>query len=178
LYLLLRVLTEARGITRVLELGAGISTSLITQWVAAHDAESVHVDDDEEWLKATLPGDARSTGVYAPLANTVAGGKNIKWYDTDQPAGTFDLVLVDGPQAWNPESRFNRLGILNWMPSVLSDEFVVVVDDSSRPGEHQLVADLADLIERGGQPVHRRHVVGGNSQTLLASDAHRFAAYL
>jgi hypothetical protein len=180
LYLLLRILTEARGIQRVLELGAGISTSLIAQWVASREGvSSVHVDDDEQWLAMTVPENPRITPVFAPLKTMNVAGHAIQWYDTPAPAGPFDLVLIDGPQAWNAENRFHRLGVLTWLPENLNDEFIVLVDDSSRPGEHLLVGELETVvISSRDVPVHRRHVVGANSQTLLVTDAHRFAAYL
>lgn len=179
LYLLLRILTEAQGIQRVLELGAGISTSLIAQWVASREGvSSVHVDDDEQWLAMTVPENPRITPVFAPLKAMSVGGHDIQWYDASAPAGPFDLVLVDGPQAWNAENRYHRLGVLTWLPEHLSDEFIVLVDDASRPGEHLLVGELEQAVASRDAPVHRRHVVGANSQTLLVTDAHRFAAYL
>ncbi|MFA4928242.1 MAG: hypothetical protein WC558_06980 [Patulibacter sp.] len=178
LYLLLRILNEGAGISRVLELGVGISTSIITQWVEAHDGTSVHVDDDAGWLEATVPAGDRVSALHAPLGSRTIGDRQIEWYDVAMPEGGFDLLLVDGPQAWNAANRFNRLGVLDWTPDVLAEEFVVVIDDSARPGEHRLAGEMERVIRASGRSVHRRDVVGANSQTLLVSDAYRFAAYL
>lgn len=178
LYLLLRILTGPARISRVLELGVGVSTHLIAQWVRAHDGTSVHVDDDCEWLEATVPDHDRITRIHAKLSATVVGERTIEWYDAPQPSRTFDLVLVDGPQAWTAGTRYNRLGVLQWLPDILAEEFIVLVDDASRPGERELVDEIEKRLAATGRSVARRPVLGGNSQELVMTDRFRFAAYL
>ncbi|UUY02898.1 hypothetical protein LRS13_19760 [Svornostia abyssi] len=177
LYLLLSILREGE-FSRVLELGVGKSTSLIQQWAAAHEAETVHVDDDAEWLALTVKDQPGATAIHAPLRPTSVAGHKIDWYGADRPPGGFDLVLVDGPQAWTGDLKFNRLGALEWVPDVLAPEFIVLIDDASRPGERELATLAEAKLRNAGLEVQPRDVVGSNSQALLVTPKYRFAAYL
>jgi hypothetical protein len=176
LYALLTLLREGQ-FSRVLELGVGKSTSLFQQWAEAHDAETVHIDDDSDWLQSTVSDRAGSSAVHAPLTPRRVLDRDIRWYDAQRPAGRFDLVLVDGPQAWVRQSRYDRLGVLDWLPDVLADEFVLVIDDASRPGEQMLVRAAEQLLMARDEVVSRE-MIGGNSQVLIATSRYRFAGYL
>lgn len=177
LYLLLILLREGE-FHRVLELGVGKSTALLQQWASAHQAETAHVDDDAGWLEATVIDQPGSTAIHAPLATRTVLGREIEWYGSKPPSGRFDLVLVDGPQAWHSDNRYNRLGVLDWIPDILAEHFVLVVDDASRPGEQALVRTAERRLRASRPEVISREVIGGNSQALLATPRYRFAGFL
>jgi len=177
LYVLLSLLREG-DFQRVLELGVGKSTALLQQWAEAHGAETEHIDDDDGWLEATVQKRAGSTAVHAPLARSTVLGRDIQWYNTEPPSGKFDLVLVDGPQAWCGHDRYNRLGVLHWLPEILADGFVLVIDDASRSGERALVRAAEQEVRAACPQVVSREVIGGNSQAIIATPRYRFAAYL
>ena len=177
LYVLLILLRDG-GFHRVLELGVGKSTELLQQWAGSHDAETSHVDDNAGWLEATVKDRPGSTRIHAPLAKRAVLGHDIEWYGTERPPGKFDLVLVDGPQAWHGEARYNRLGVLNWLPDILAEDFVLVVDDASRRGEQALVRAAEQRLRASRSGVMSREVIGSNSQVLLATPRYRWAAYL
>jgi hypothetical protein len=174
LYTLLLATTQHRP-ERVLEIGVGLSTRLLRQYGAASGVESVHVDSDASWLDACGIDCDRATALHAPLAPTRVGGRMVDWYSV-RPQGRFDFVLVDGPESWDAARRFNRLGFATWVPSILADEFLIVVDDTSRRGERELVDTLIASL-RGRYPqLKSREIVGANSQTILATP--RFASML
>jgi hypothetical protein len=177
LYALLNLLRDGR-FNRVLELGVGKSTALITQWVQASGGSSVHVDDDADWLAMAAAEQARVERIHAPLVATRVEKRDIRWYGCDRPEGAFDLVLVDGPQAWSRSSRYDRWGVLNWLPGVLADEFVIVLDDTSRRGERRLVHAAQTTLANAGRETKIREIVGANSQTLLVSPGHEAALYI
>lgn len=182
LYALLSVLNADTELDATLELGVGASTQLITQWAAARGKRSVHVDDDDAWLKTSLrtADPERSTGVLAPLVRTRVAGRDISWYDLpdDFSDQRFGLVLIDGPQAWNRATRYDRIGAASRVADLLADEFVIVIDDASRPGERLLTQLLSSELENRGVSFTTRLIIAGNSQTLLVTPGYRFAAYL
>lgn len=177
LYLLLSILRDG-DFHRALELGVGKSTGLIQQWASAHSAETVHVDDDADWLALTVKQQPGATAIHAPLAPQSVAGHEIDWYGVERPQGQFDLVLIDGPQAWTGDQKYNRLGALSWLPEALAPEFVLVIDDASRPGERRLATLAEQKLRMAGIDVQPRDVVGSNSQALLVTPKYRFAAYL
>ncbi len=178
LYALLTLLREGR-IQRILELGVGQSSMLLDQYAAHFGAEVLHIDDDQAWLvRATVTAQPGVKALYAPLRPMRVRGYDIEWYGCVQPSGLFDLLLVDGPPAWNIRTRFNRLGVLRWLPEVLSPENVVVVDDSNRRGEKVLVTELQDLLCSVGYQAEAREVVGATSATLVATRRFQDLLYL
>jgi hypothetical protein len=172
LYALLSTLTQYRP-ARLLEIGVGRSTRLLTQYGSAFAVPSVHVDDSDDWLTSSVGDAPHAVALHAPLAPVSVGAHTVRWYDR-RPEGRFDFVLVDGPGSWKRAERYNRLGFMTWLPDVLADEFVVIVDDTSRPGESALVGQIAALCARA----RTRDIVGANSQTILATPSFAGLLYL
>lgn len=176
LYVLLSILRDSTP-QSVLEIGAGRSTKLITQYAAAAGTRSLHVDQDADWLARSLTENEHSTSLHAPLRPTSVGSRTVQWYD-ELPTGRFDFVLVDGPEAWDSERAYDRTGFLTWVPEVLDNEFVIVIDDTSRKGERALVEGLERALADRNVPPSRREIVGANSQTILATQRFASALYL
>lgn len=177
LYALLSLL-RGNGFTNVLEIGVGASTKVVTQWANSNEGSSTHIDHDEEWLSRSARDDKRASWIHADLIPKKVAGHSIRWYDLEPPAERFDLVLVDGPPAWNKENRFYRLGFLDWISEVLSDEFVILIDDASRPGEAKLNRLCADRLRESGIQFGESSLHGADSQAIIASPGFRSALFL
>ena len=50
----------------------------------------------------------------------------------------FDLVLVDGPSAWQKTNIMSRASNLKFMKNNMADKYTIFVDNSDRPGETEL----------------------------------------
>jgi hypothetical protein len=74
--------------------------------------------------------------------------------------------------------QYNRSGIINWLPEILQDEFVILIDDTNRIGEFQLARSIASKLEKSGIQVGTRDIVGGNSQIILATNKYTKYLYL
>lgn len=168
LYALLQVL-RTQKIESILELGTGKSTSMFYQYVHEVGGSMTSIEDDTKWFEQLPDASDRFTPVLAPLKPTNVVGKHVEWYDTEIPAQDFDLILVDGPAAWQSTSQFNRFGILQWVPQALRSEFVIVVDDTSRRGEGELVELVDECLRGRGIRFGRRQIVANSSQTLICS---------
>jgi hypothetical protein len=175
LFVLLSILRHGH-VARVLELGVGHSTRLLAQFVRDGAATLTSVEHDAGWLERVALGHPYVTAIHAPLAPVEVAGRRIHWYDCPRPQGSFDLLLVDGPPAHARPIRYDRLGILTWLPDVLAEEFVIVVDDTSRRGERMLVQRMLARLEASGRRAARRDVVGWTCQSIVATT--RFASIL
>jgi len=154
---LIQHLVASLAATRILELGSGISTLLL-----AHDfrrrgeGRLLSFDDDARWAaqtKARLTDeklDSFAEVRVAPLVDIESGGRRAKWYDLSSldKATRFDLIVVDGPPAWQGDS-LARLPALYELRRHLSDTGVLVLDDAGRSGEGQIARqwqrDFPDL---------------------------------
>lgn len=178
LYVLLSLL-RSRDFTRILEFGVGQSSKLISAYVdGTPGTTSMHIEHDKAWLDMAVPYSPEIQLVYAPLVKTKVFDKEVQWYSAERPESQFDLLLVDGPPAWSRETRFNRHGILNWIPEILADDFVLVFDDAARVGERKATAAVKRILSETGREVLSADFVGGSSQTVFATPKFRYAVYL
>lgn len=177
LYVLLSILRNSE-VSRVIEFGAGSSSRLISQWNQDGEGQSVHIEDDPEWLRRTLTDAPNRTLVHAPLVPVEVAGRTIDWYEAEKPEGKFQLVSIDGPQAWSKQRQFNRLGVLSWIPEILDKDFVIVTDDTSRKGEGLLASLLGGTLKEAGIDASAATYAGADSQVVFATPKFADALYL
>jgi hypothetical protein len=178
LFLLLSVLRD-EPVHRVLEFGVGKSSQLITDYVRAFpDAASFHVEHDPLWLEQAVAEHPRVHKVFCALQPTLVQGRDINWYSADRPDERFDLIVVDGPPAFTSASRYARAGMLNWLPGVLADEFVLVVDDANRPGERWLTDQAESTFRAHGIQAEKRQLTAASTQLFFATPGRRSALYV
>ncbi len=127
----------------IVELGSGVSTIFISEFLRRGGMEVEHLALDHEKKYADItraqvrrPG---STVVHAPLQEYQIGQERWLWYANEalQPLPEIDLLIIDGPPALlQSESRFPAIPLL-W--EKLSDRCVVVADDGIRKDEADAV---------------------------------------
>jgi predicted O-methyltransferase YrrM len=155
--MLIQHLVSSLKIRRVLELGSGLSTTLLAKhFRRAGGGHILSFDDDERWAgltKATLDREGLASFAevrVAPLTDVTAGGRRTAWYDLSSldDQQRFDLIVVDGPPAWKGDS-LARLPALYELVTHLEQSGVLVLDDASRPGETAIASrwrrDFPDL---------------------------------
>lgn len=175
LYVLYRVLDEARP-ARVLELGLGQSTKMISQYAAAESGIGhTVVEHDARWVEFfaahhTMAADTEllicdwayemhdgveGVRVYSGLADRLAGER-------------FDLICIDGPLGGDmPE--YARIDVLRMLPGILSDSFVIIVDDCERAGEARTLRAMSESLTRAGIGFKRGDYKGNKDVAVLCS---------
>jgi len=173
LYLLLRLAQDHQSL-RILELGAGQSTLLLSEFMGQQVQALTTLEHDADW--AALIGDQVRTSMHhAPLDKRQFAGHDFSGYDPSLLAGEepYNVLLVDGPRGSRQKSRWTALEFLE---QSLAEEFIVIFDDAERRGELQTIAQALQLLDARGARygVHLTRSV--NSQFLIASP--KFAAAL
>lgn len=134
----------------VLEFGSGISTIILARLIKMNnlDCTITTVDESIEWqeiiMKILKQENLLSyvTFVCAPtemspdLQQSYEYNNNVVFDAIENKK--FDLVLVDGPSAWQKENIMSRASNLKFMKDNLSDSFTIFIDNSDRPGEKEL----------------------------------------
>lgn len=143
-------LLQAKRPRRVLELGSGSSTvyiSTLLRRLAAPPEVHIAVDHDRRFLDLTeelcrLNHCAKNIQfVHGPLGQV--GDHPMPWYQIPPTAlsqGPFDLIVVDGPPAYESHLVRAREPALPVLMSSLASGGVLILDDTNRPGEQKVLS--------------------------------------
>ena len=168
----------------ILELGSGQTTKLLSAYARAAPAIYVlTLEQDASWadrLRPDVVHDYRHVPLVSRAFSCPGSGLQVRtqWYDEvpELRGRRFDYILIDGPDsgAHPARTRYARSGILEYMPSILNDSFVVVFDDAERYGETMTVDALRDILKA----LQIRHVSfsihGIKTQVVFCSPDHAY----
>lgn len=136
----------------ILEFGAGVSTVLMARLARRNgiDATIISVEHDGEWLEAVAES-LRKEGlqeavklVHAPLEPCQMASATSEWYGEaalrEALAGLrFDLVIVDGPPAYQQGKGEARYPALPFVRDALAESCSLYLDDANREGERSVL---------------------------------------
>lgn len=136
----------------IIEFGSGISTVLIGRLVKKNKLKTkiLSVDHDENWLKVLrklIEGEKLEnviTLLHAPLSENKLALENNKWYNVEALTHStknfdYDMVIVDGPPAWEASKSKSRYPALPFMLDKLSGKYSIYLDDAQRAGEKAIL---------------------------------------
>jgi predicted O-methyltransferase YrrM len=132
------------GRTRIVECGSGFGTVVLARLLRERGAGAlVALEHDRHWA-ALVEEQLRTEGLgeiarvhYAPL------GGDPPWYDlhdSDRLPAEVDLLIVDGPPAFDPGHETRRSPALPWFGDRLVAGAKVILDDIDRDGEREVLA--------------------------------------
>lgn len=146
---LLTVLNDVwfRRSPQIVELGSGVSTIVLARLLRELGAgHLLALEHDERWADRVeeqlghegLIDVARV--VRAPLRPSLRAWDGTEWYDepvvlTAVEGTAVDVLVVDGPPAWQPGSAHARFPALGVLAPFLAPGATVVLDDIERDGE-------------------------------------------
>jgi predicted O-methyltransferase YrrM len=130
--------------TRIVECGSGLSTVVLARLLRERGAGAlVALEHDSHWA-ALVEEQLRREDLgaiarvhYAPLAGEPP------WYDlhdSDRLPDEVDLLVVDGPPAFDPGHEARRAPALPWFRDRLVDGAAVILDDIDRDGEREVLS--------------------------------------
>lgn len=139
----------------IVECGGGLSTLYIARLMQQRGSGHLYtLEHDLEWLellKALLQEQGLSdyvTVIPAPLAPCDLALENNLWYDltafrSQFTTSTIDLLLVDGPPAYDRPRRLSRYPALPALRDLFAPDFAVFLDDINRSGEAEIIIKWA-----------------------------------
>jgi methyltransferase family protein len=137
----------------ILEFGSGISTIMMSRLIKLNNTGTriVSVEHDRGWADVVQAYIRReglekiASVLHAPLTHCpVAVGSNL-WYELDANSGIFknaffDMVVVDGPPAYEMSKEMSRYPALPFIYEKLADKCSVFLDDADRWGEKEIIS--------------------------------------
>jgi hypothetical protein len=181
-YVLVRILKDTKP-QRILELGLGESTKMISQFIEHSSPETTHliIEHDENWKMKFLDIfelSNKSRIELCPLVDQNIHGYNNKMYQNFRTIaqGEFDFILVDGPFGSSHFSRYELIIMLNELN--LEKDFIILFDDTHRTGEQETLEELHQLLK--GKNIAYTHSTyqGIKACTLICSERMKFLTTL
>lgn len=142
----------------ILEFGAGISSVILGALLdsIAPGLKMYSVDENEEWVRI-MTSILKQEGInsvqiiHSPLLDNPSSAYH-GWYNPEKLKSiiTFkaNLILVDGPSAWQKERTMMRQ---QTVPFLLENEllnkndFAIYLDDCNRPGEKEILNQWGNI---------------------------------
>lgn len=136
----------------IIEFGSGISTLIIGRLIKKNQLTTklLSIENDESWLKKmiqTLKDEKIDDVVsikWAPLTTCDFSIDDNLWYDIGKmqehvKSKTFDMVIIDGPPAWEPRKQLARFPAIPFVKDKLENDFSIYLDDADRLGEQKVI---------------------------------------
>jgi predicted O-methyltransferase YrrM len=143
------VVLNQRKVT--VEFGSGISTLFLAEMLSRGGGRLISIDHDVRWIAELqtrlTPAQRRTvTFIHAPLAPMNYEDVAVDWYHSQtvgealKEVESIDLVLVDGPPAYQKEFCLNRGPALQHFRPALAPAAAILLDDINRPGEQHIAS--------------------------------------
>lgn len=171
MYLIMRIIKEL-PIKKVVEFGSGQSTTLIDR-IKDSDCSHTAYEQNAVWaniLRSRLSTCDLRECEMAPMEHEgifYTGFKN----QEHQP---FDLLLVDGPIGTD---NFSRFTCIPFIEANIDREFIVIIDDASRPGEQETINHLTNSLSKKKIDFKINFLSGRTTQALITTPKFRAASY-
>lgn len=180
-YVLARVLDEFRP-TDILECGLGQSSKIITDYVSANSGVSYDiVEQDQNWIdffKKNYCPENKANIYVKNIVETVFSmeGYNAKTYMYEGfgeivEGKRYALISIDGPWGSNP---YSRVDVVEHIPAILQEDFVIMVDDFERVGERNMVGLIKKKLNDSQIKYYEGKYVGMKDICVITSEQWKF----
>src|SRR5574337_237471 len=137
----------------IIEFGSGISTILIGRLIQRQRLRTqvISIEHEKKWtaeLRKVIKKeqlDKFVTVINAPLVKCKLHPDNNYWYDLNvldnhiEKRKKFDMVIIDGPPAWQQGKELARYPALPYLKNKLSERVAIYLDDANRNGEQTIL---------------------------------------
>ncbi len=180
LYVIYRVLNETRP-RRILELGLGQSTRMISQYAASCEAvEHIIVEHDQEWIDFfkndfQLSPQSRIMQMEREMVS-YKEAEAVRVFRGFQEAFTgqkFDFIFIDAPLG-SDMKQYARIDVLQILPLCLSNDFILMIDDAERSGEAHTAAEIESRLSECNVKYKKGRYRGKKDCVLICSEKVRF----
>ena len=153
LYAVYRILNTVKP-KKILELGLGQSTKLLSQYAKANKVvKHIVVEHDQEWIDFYKKENevAENTEILK-IEREYRKYKNddkvlaFKEFKENLKGQKFDFISIDAPLGANAKI-YARVDVLEILPECLEKDFVMVIDDYNRKGEKNTVNEIERILK-------------------------------
>jgi hypothetical protein len=180
-YVLNRILSDCKPL-RILELGLGESSKLISTYLIHYLPNSYHliIEHDDEWIKSFRSRfnlASNSEIKKCEIDRMIVNNNEVIIYKdfNNIIQENFDLYIIDGPFG---SDRFSRYNIITLVERFESNEFIILFDDSHRIGEQDTIKIITELLNGKKINFYIASYSGLKSVTVIASEKFKYTTSL
>lgn len=180
IYVLTRVLKDRKP-HKILDLGLGISSTIISHYCSKND-DMIHdiVEQDEDW--ATFYKSNNKLSAYTNIfilecLEKEYKGNKINYYEAFNSVVNnkkYDFISIDGPKG---SDRFSRRDIVDYIPGILAEDFIILMDDTNRIGEKDTINEIKNKLETNNiefyegsyESIKNCHVIASKNNKFFCS---------
>lgn len=184
LYVLIRIL-EVLKPNEILELGLGQSSKVLSSYFKNNKCEGFYdiVEQDKEWISFFIQenqlNNIENITIHNRNINTISyEGSDVFVYekfDSVVNNKRYSLISIDGP--WGSDGH-SRIDLLNYIPQILQDDFVIIIDDYNRDGEKTMVSLMIKAMEINNIPYCKGIYPGLKDVCIIVSTNYGFLTSL
>lgn len=183
LYVMYRILDSVKP-KKVLELGLGQTTRMISQYSGYYHAEHQVVEHDPKWIEffATtyeVPDNVKFVNLDTIVDNYLDDETVIMYqgFEEQFKGQKFDFICIDAPLG-GKAIKYARVDILKILPECLESDFVLLLDDTERTGETNTIKLLQNTFEENGIEYVMKRYDGRKSSTIFTTKKYSFLTSL
>lgn len=193
LYVMTRILND-KNPKSVLELGLGASSTLISQYFNyieknMMDTQSpsqynyLIAEHNDDWINFyTLSHPLPSNCIIAKqnMIKKIYKGTQYNAYENlakDIKGKKFSVISIDAPIG-DRKYKYNRRDILELIPDVLEESFVILIDDAQRWGEKNTIKNIKRILQGKNIPYCTSIYSGETNCCVIASADNAFLCSL
>ncbi len=179
LYVMTRILNEMKP-HRVLDLGLGISSTLISCYFAHQqfdDGLHTIVEHNDEWIRFYLKEHSLSGDSEIVLCKNeikaINGHHYNAYYDLKNQLNgrKYSVISIDGPEG---SMKYSRRDILDLLPDSICESFVILMDDADRQGESRTINEVKECLKKSGIDYYSEMYAGFSSCCVIASADNKY----
>lgn len=183
LYVMYRVLDSTRP-KRILELGLGQTTRMISQYSIFYNAEHQVVENDPKWIEffATtyeVPDNVKIINLNTIVDKYLDDEAVIMYrgFEEQFRGQKFDFICIDAPLG-GKAIKYARVDVLKILPECLEREFVIIIDDTERIGEINTIELIQKTFKENGIQYVMKRYDGRKSSTIFTTKKYSFLTSL
>ncbi len=182
-YTLYRVLSSVRP-ENILEFGLGQSSKMVHQFAHRYNHNAITVEHDKDWYNFFKLDLADKYPINVQLLDLeeilYKGQKAISYKNchTIFSGEKYDLIIVDGPFGYSPDTVYSRPQIIELVTDCLADNFVIIMDDYNRKGEQNTIKEVLDYFDHVNIPYVKRVYSASKQHILITTPKLKFLTTL
>ena len=183
LYVMYRIMDSVKP-KKILELGLGQTTRMISQYSGYYNAEHQVVEHDPKWIEffATtyeVPDNVKFVNLDTVVDKYLDDEAVIMYQGFEEQFKNqkFDFICVDAPLG-GKAIKYARVDILKILPECLEKDFVILIDDTERIGEINTIKLIQNLFNENGIEYVMKRYDGRKSSTIFTTEKYSFLTSL
>lgn len=177
IYVLTRILNDGKP-HKILDLGLGISSTIISHY-CSKNTEMIHdiVEQDIDWSNFYKNNKEISQFTTIHILECLEKeykGNIINYYNAFESVVNnkkYDLISIDGPKG---SDRFSRRDIVDYIPEILAEDFIILMDDTNRIGEKDTIEEIKNKLESNNIEFYEGTYESVKNCNVIASKNNRF----